>query len=189
MDRPLLDKLRDYTLLNYYSKHCFQALKTALISALIKKHTRQYRYISNRPLSADNIGKTIYQSGPSFNHWKLLLGIYVCQNKCYVALHSDSHHWHGVGFTVVSPFYSKQKIYVWNPLGWLEQSGSRIPVSKSSQFFLLFLFEKWLKPLICYQNSWRLIFCWSINQLFNYALIANLIITWRPLLEMRGLHN
>ncbi len=65
MDRPLLDSLRHYTILNHKSKHFFPALKIVLISALIGEDVCQYRYICNRPTirptSADNIGKPVYQ--------------------------------------------------------------------------------------------------------------------------------
>ncbi len=40
MDRPLLDKLCDYTILNYKFKHFFQPKKTVLISALIREQKK-----------------------------------------------------------------------------------------------------------------------------------------------------
>ncbi len=58
MDRPLLDKQRDCTIFNYYSKHSFQPYKTVVIS-VIREYICWYRYICNRPISADNINKPI----------------------------------------------------------------------------------------------------------------------------------
>ncbi len=62
---PLLNKLCNCTILNHQFKHFFRHLKTVFVSPHIGKHTCQHQYIYDRSISAGNIGKQIYQSGPS----------------------------------------------------------------------------------------------------------------------------
>ncbi len=62
MDCPLLAKYV-FTLLKITSPS-IPALNN---SFNIGTYWRTYRHICNRPISADNIGKPIYQSGPSID--------------------------------------------------------------------------------------------------------------------------